>query len=135
MPQNMNLQSKLSQQFVIDRIKDTDWDSGSKAPLVVEFDTTETCMMACPGCISEDLVNHHNSFSNKRLLELAEEMTNAGVKAVVLIGGGEPLAHPAVGDFMNYLGTHDVHIGITTNGVLIDRYMEQISKFSIILSK
>lgn len=130
MPQNMDLISKMSQQFVVEKIKNTDWNGGSTAPLVVEFDTTETCMLACPGCISEDLVNHHNSFSNKRLLELAAEMVTSGVRAVILIGGGEPLAHPAAGDFMTYLGTHDVHIGITTNGVLIDRYLEQIAEFS-----
>ncbi len=126
----MNLKSKLQQEFVLDRIKNTDWHSGSPAPLVVEFDTTETCNMACPGCISEDLVNHHNSFTSERLMELAKEMAEAGVKAVVLIGGGEPLAHPAVGDFMTYLGEHDVHIGITTNGTLIDRYMLPISLYS-----
>jgi MoaA/NifB/PqqE/SkfB family radical SAM enzyme len=126
----MNLQDKLHQGFVIDRLRENKNADSTKGPLVVEFDTTETCMMACPGCISEDLVNHSNSFSSERLLELAAEMTEAGVKAVILIGGGEPLAHPAVGDFMRYLGDHDVHLGITTNGVLIDRYLETIAKYA-----
>ncbi len=130
MATTMNLENKLHQDFVLSRIKEYMDGNYSHGPLVVEFDTTETCMMACPGCISEDLVNHSNSFSSERLLELAAEMVEAGVKAVILIGGGEPLAHPAVGEFMQYLGEHDVHIGITTNGVLIDRYLDIIAQYA-----
>ena len=131
MSQVMNIKSKLHQQFVLDRIKETDWDGvGSPAPLVVEFDTTEVCNFACPGCISEDLVCNKTSFSPERLLEIAKEMVDCGVKAVILIGGGEPLAHPAAGDFIRFLGENDVNIGITTNGFFIDRYFEEISLYS-----
>lgn len=126
----MDIKNKLHQEFVVDKVKNTDWESGSSAPLVVEFDTTEVCNLACPGCISEDLVCNKTSFSKERLLGLAEEMYEAGVKAVILIGGGEPLAHPAVGEFMEYLGSHDVSIGITTNGSFIDRYQDTIAKYS-----
>lgn len=127
----MNIIDKLHQQLVVDRIKSTEWKgNGSTAPLVVEFDTTEVCNLACPGCISEDLVSNQTSFSNKRLMELAEEMYMAGVKAVILIGGGEPLAHPKVGDFIEYLGKHDVKVGITTNGCFIDRYFDVIAEYS-----
>jgi len=130
MPRVMNIKDKLHQQFVVDRIKKTNWHKGSSAPLVVEFDTTEVCNLACPGCISEDLICNKTSFSKERLLEIASEMYEAGVKAVILIGGGEPLAHPAVGDFMDYLGKHDIRIGITTNGCFIDRYMDVISEYA-----
>lgn len=126
----MDIRNKLYQSFVVDKVKNIDWRKGSDAPLVVEFDTTEVCNLACPGCISEDLVCNKTSFSDDRLLGLAEEMWKAGVKAVILIGGGEPLAHPAVGAFMEYLGMHDIHIGITTNGCFIDRYMDIIAKYS-----
>ena len=130
MSKTMDIRNKLYQSFVVDKVKNIDWRKGSDAPLVVEFDTTEVCNLACPGCISEDLVCNKTSFSDDRLLGLAEEMWKAGVKAVILIGGGEPLAHPAVGAFMEYLGMHDIHIGITTNGCFIDRYMDIIAKYS-----
>lgn len=131
MSQVMNIKSKLHQELVVNRILETDWDgNGSTAPLVVEFDTTEVCNMACPGCISEDLVCNRTSFTSERLLELAEEMFKMGVKAVILIGGGEPLAHPAVGRFIKYLGEHDIHVGITTNGYFLDRYMDDIARYS-----
>ncbi len=130
MSSTMNIKSKLHQGFVVDALKDLDWKKGSKAPLVVEFDTTEVCNLACPGCISEDLICHKTSFTNQRLLEIAKEMCDAGVKAVILIGGGEPLAHPAVGDFIRYFGEHDVRVGITTNGCFIDKYIDEISEFA-----
>lgn len=128
--QKMNILGKLYQGFVVDKIKSTDWENGSSGPLVVELDTTEVCNLACPGCISEDLVCNKTSFSRERLMEIAKELYEIGTKAVILIGGGEPLAHPAVGEFMTYLGEHDIHIGITTNGTLIGKYHDIISKYS-----
>jgi MoaA/NifB/PqqE/SkfB family radical SAM enzyme len=130
MSKKMDLTTKLHQKFVVDKLRDTDWPAGTDAPLVVELDTTEACDLACPGCISEDIMKTQNRFSNERLLELGREFHEAGVKAVVLIGGGEPLAHPAVGDLIEYFGTHNIHIGITTNGTFINRYLERIAEYA-----
>lgn len=130
MPSRMNIKNKLNQSFVIEKIKTTDWSRGSENPLVVELDTTEVCDLACPGCISSDIIAKGNSFSHERLMRLSEEFYEMGVKAVILIGGGEPLIHPAVGKLMNYLGEHDIHIGITTNGSLIGRYLDVIAQYA-----
>jgi len=126
----MDLTEKVYQRFVYEKINDTDWSKGTSAPLVVELDTTEACDLACPNCISADVMETQNRFSNDRLLKLGREFYQAGVKAVVLIGGGEPLAHPAVGEFMEYLGEHDIHIGITTNGTFIRKHLDVIAKYS-----
>lgn len=126
----MNLTNKLKQNFVINKIKETDWNTGNSSPLVVEFDPTAVCNLACPGCISEDIIAIGNSFSKERVIELGKEFIECGIKAVILIGGGEPLAHPKIGEFINLLGENDIQIGITTNGVFIDRYIEQIANFS-----
>lgn len=126
----MNIINKLHQEFVVTYIKGIDFEKGSKSPLVVELDTTEACDLACPGCISEDLVANRGRFSNQRLLQLGKEFKEAGVKAVILIGGGEPLAHSAVGEFITYLGENDIRIGITTNGTMIDKYLNILAKYS-----
>ncbi|RLA49454.1 MAG: radical SAM protein [Gammaproteobacteria bacterium] len=130
MSNRMDLTEKVYQRFVYEKINDTDWSKGTSAPLVVELDTTEACDLACPNCISADVMETQNRFSNDRLLKLGREFYQAGVKAVVLIGGGEPLAHPAVGEFMEYLGEHDIHIGITTNGTFIRKHLDVIAKYS-----
>jgi MoaA/NifB/PqqE/SkfB family radical SAM enzyme len=130
MSKEMNLTKKLYQEFCIDEVKDLDFKKINKGPLVVELDPTAVCDLACPGCISEDIIKIGNSFSNDRLMLLGEEFVESGVKAVILIGGGEPLAHPKIGHFMDLLGKNDIHIGITTNGTFIDRHLSTISKYS-----
>jgi len=130
MSTTMNLTSKLHQHVVLERIVDTDWIGGNQSPFVVELDPTAACDLACPGCISEDLVALGNRFTDERLLELGREFIDCGVKAVILIGGGEPLAHKKIGDLIELLGKNDIHIGITTNGSFIDRHLKVISEYS-----
>ncbi len=126
----MNLRSKLYQTPVLERIAGTDWVAGNSSPFVVELDPTAACDLACPGCISEDLIALGNRFTDQRLMEIGHEFIAAGVRAVILIGGGEPLAHRKVGEFITLMGENDIHIGITTNGTFIDRHMDAISKYS-----
>jgi len=126
----MNITKKLHQPFVIEKIRQTDWDEGTDGPLIVELDTTESCDLACPGCISEEMMVAGNKLSSRRLMALGEEFKEVGVKGVVLIGGGEPLAHPAIGEFIEYLGQNDIAVGITTNGTFIHRSMETIAEYS-----
>ena len=56
MSETMNLTNKLNQEFVINKLIESDWESGNSGPLVIELDPTAVCDLACPGCISEDLV-------------------------------------------------------------------------------
>ena len=130
MSKTMNLTNKLNQEFVINKLSETDWEFGNTGPLVVELDPTAVCDLACPGCISEDLVSIGNSFSNDKLLEMGQDFIECGVKAVILIGGGEPLAHPKTGELISLLGGNDIHIGITTNGSFIHKFIEPIAEYS-----
>ena len=99
------------------------------APLVVELDPTSFCDMKCPECISVNLLNQAR-FTSDRLTTLATEMVEIGVRAVILIGGGEPLMHNAIGDVLTVLGEAGVAIGITTNGTMIHRHQDAIARFS-----
>lgn len=131
MSAEMKLREKLLAPDVIDRIKTTDWKGGSDSgPYVVEFDPTAACDLACPGCISEDIIAQGGRFSNERMLAMPEEFAEAGVKAVILIGGGEPLTHPKVGLFIERCAVLDIRIGITTNGTLIHKYLDVIGRYS-----
>jgi len=125
----MNLVSKLHHPLVIEKITQTNWTHTNTLPLVVEFDPTSACDLACPGCISGELLNKER-FSRDRVLSLTKEMIDAGVRAVILIGGGEPLTHPAIAGVLQLLGEAGVQIGITTNGTLIDRHIDLIAKYA-----
>ena len=130
MIKKMNIVDKLHQPFVVEKIKNTDWSRGTDAPLIVELDTTQACDLACPGCISEEIMVAGEKLSSERLMELGEEFYEVGVKGVVLIGGGEPLAHPAIAEFIRYLGEHDIAIGITTNGTFLGRCMDEVARYA-----
>ena len=130
MPKTMNLTNKLFQRIALDKIEETNWEKGNSGPLVIELDPTAVCDLACPGCISEDIISVGGSFSKDRLISLGEEFIDCGVRAVILIGGGEPLAHPTTGNFISLMGENDINIGITTNGSFIDRFINPISEYS-----
>jgi len=123
----LHLARKLLQSSVVERIRQIDADGRSPAPWVVELDPTTACNLACPDCISGSLLNK-GGFTRNRLRELTREIVEAGVRAVILIGGGEPLAHPETGWVIDYLRKHDVNVGVTTNGILIDRYLDVLAE-------
>jgi MoaA/NifB/PqqE/SkfB family radical SAM enzyme len=125
----LNLQSKLEQRSVMKFLKTVDWRTSSNSPFVVELDPTSMCNLACPDCISGSLLNK-DEIPSERLLNLTSEMIDAGVKAVILIGGGEPMMHPAIGEVMRRLGEADVRIGITTNGLYLRKHLDVTADYS-----
>ena len=92
-------------------------------PWVIELDPTTACNLACHDCISANLLNQ-GGIEPERLLKLADEFKEAGVKAVVLIGGGEPMAHKEFGNIVDAFGKRDIHTGVTTNGTLMKKHLD-----------
>ena len=125
--EELNLKRKLLQTSVVKKIRQLGVKGGSDAPWVVELDPTSACNLACPDCISISLLNK-GGFTNDRLRKLAVEIVEAGVKAVIMIGGGEPLAHKDSGWVIDYFGTHGLHVGVTTNGTLIDSHIDCLAE-------
>ena len=120
----LSLVEKLKQESVQDFINRFLWNKSNNAPFVVELDPTTACNLACHDCISANLLNQ-GGIDNERLLRLAEEFAESGVRAVVLIGGGEPMAHPKFGALVSSLYQSGVKVGVTTNGTLMHRYMDE----------
>lgn len=120
----LSLVDKLKQKTVQEFINKFLWNKSSEAPLVVELDPTTACNLACHDCISASLLNQ-GGISNDRLMKLAQEFAESGVVAVVLIGGGEPMAHPKFGELVRALFDSGIKVGVTTNGTLIQRYFEE----------
>lgn len=121
----LDLKAKLYQKSIWNQVKSVGNGHTIQAPIVIDFDPTTFCNLACPECISNSVLNT-NRFTEKRLSELATEFVEIGVKAVVLIGGGEPLLHPGTKKIIEILAQNDVKIGLVTNGVILDRYKDVI---------
>jgi MoaA/NifB/PqqE/SkfB family radical SAM enzyme len=124
----LDLVAKLRQESVWPRVLDVATGRATTAPIVVELDPTSFCDLACEGCISLPLLRS-GRFTGPRLQELAEEIASAGVLAVILIGGGEPLLHPSIASTIRSLAEAGLDVGLTTNGTQIDRHIDAISDF------
>jgi len=121
----LTLEDKLNQKNVQSRIKE--FIKNKKVnPWVVELDPTTACNLACHGCISANLLNQ-GGFERERLKDLAKEFYENGVKAVVLIGGGEPMAHPEFSTIVDYFYQHDIHVGVTSNGMMIKKNLDSLA--------
>ena len=120
----LSLRDKLMQEFVLSRLQEMRSNTEIKGPLVVELDPTTVCNLSCHDCISGNLLNQ-GGFRDDRLLGLIEEFKQAGVRAVVLIGGGEPMAHPHFGSIVQKMFEADIHVGVTTNGTLLGKFHQQ----------
>lgn len=119
----LSLVEKLKQETVQTFVQELLWQKNKTAPFVVELDPTTACNLACHDCISASLLNQ-GGIDGARLLLLAEEFVKNGVRAVVLIGGGEPMAHPKFSALVGALHAGGIKVGVTTNGTLIERHME-----------
>lgn len=122
----LDLAGKLAQPAVRDLVLRDRTVSGH-APIVVELDPTSFCDSVCPECISQELLQT-TRFSRERLVSLSEELVAAGVRAVILIGGGEPLAHPGVSDTIRVLADGGLQVGLTTSGTLLDLHLPVVAE-------
>ncbi|SHJ38906.1 Radical SAM superfamily enzyme, MoaA/NifB/PqqE/SkfB family [Clostridium cavendishii DSM 21758] len=125
----LNFNHKLLSLEYKDWIKN--YVNGQKGfPQIIELDPTSKCMFKCPECINSNLINKKDSFTNDELLELIEELSQCGVKGIIFIGGGEPLMHLGFGKAIEKCNEKKINVGITTNGLLIDRYINQIAEYA-----
>ncbi|WP_043264230.1 radical SAM protein [Streptomyces sp. CT34] len=125
----LDLVSKLYQPTGWPRILEAASGGPSGGPLVVDLDPTTFCDLACPECISGKLLNQ-GRFTPERLAELAGELVEMKVRAVVLIGGGEPLAHRGTRTVLRVLGEAGIAIGVVTNGTLIRQNLAELAAYA-----
>jgi len=127
--QRLDLARKLYQRSIWNDVTTVSQNRHLRRPLVVELDPTSFCDLSCPECISGPLLNQRR-FTTERLGNLAREMVELGVRAVILIGGGEPLLHPGTKEVIRILGSDGIRVGVTTNGTMIHRHLDVLAEFA-----
>jgi len=104
------------------------------APILVTVDPSNMCNLDCKWCNAEYIRNKsHMMMSEDLLLKIADYLPywaerRPGVRAVCIAGGGEPLLNKGVGAFINRLVGNGIEVGVVTNGTIIDRFIEPLSK-------
>lgn len=104
------------------------------APILVTVDPSNICNLDCKWCNAAYIRNKNKQMlSEIILMQIADYLPRwahqlRGVQAVCIAGGGEPLTNPHVGAFIDRLINNGIEVGVVTNGVLIDRFIEPLSK-------
>lgn len=109
----MNLDNKIIDSF--DRVHD-----------YLRISLTERCNLRCTYCMPEEgiqLRDREEFMTGEELLLIAEKFVELGVKKIRLTGG-EPLIKKNIEQIIEGLSSLGVELAITTNAVLLDRYID-----------
>jgi MoaA/NifB/PqqE/SkfB family radical SAM enzyme len=92
----------------------------TKGPVHAEIDLTDRCNVACYFCNQQD-VRTKEQISIEHLRSLVDELAEAGLKSVRISGGGDPLFHRNILEFLDHLHARGVVVdNLTTNGALLN---------------
>lgn len=97
-------------------------------PIAVTIDPCNMCNYRCVGCNAQKVIADSNSvMSEDWMARLPRFLSNWGVKAVTLAGGGEPLLSPYIGKFLAESENCSYELALITNGYSLKRYMLPIA--------
>lgn len=89
-------------------------------PIHVQVYPTNRCNLSCSFCSVSD-IDKKREIPIDQLKGLVDICTDRGTKAITISGGGEPLLHPHINEFIDYLEQKGIKVGLTTNGLLLPR--------------
>ena len=87
---------------------------------------TENCNLRCSYCMPSEgikLTPKKHLMTADEIIEIAQTFINFGVNKIRLTGG-EPLVRKDAKEIIARLSKLNVELAITTNGILIDEYLE-----------
>lgn len=94
---------------------------------------TERCNLRCTYCMPEEgiqLSEKENVLSHEEIIYLAKEFVKLGVNKIRLTGG-EPLVKKNIEKIIRELTALPIQLGITTNGILLDKYNDLFKECGI----
>jgi len=106
-------------------------------PSLITVDPINMCNLKCEYCNAGYILQNNKEMLSRRILiDLSYFLKNwkssckfsTGVESICVAGGGEPLLNPHVGEFINNCVDHGIEVGVVTNGTLIDRFLEPLSR-------
>lgn len=90
---------------------------------------TDSCNFSCTYCMPENIkcLPAQNQMSAAEIRNLAEIFYKIGIDKIRLTGG-EPLIRKDFREIISALGNLPVTLGLTTNGLLLDKYLDDLKK-------
>ncbi len=101
------------------------------APFYIRLKPTNICNHHCAYCTygsgntnnktyNRNSIDHRSMIPWDKMQEIISDMSNMGVKAVTLTGGGEPLTYPHLLDALDMLHRNNIELSLISNGELLD---------------
>ncbi len=109
------------------------FDSYNRKHDYLRISITENCNMNCFYCMPDDKKSLHAPaqwMTKDEIINLAKIFVDAGVKKI-RITGGEPLIRKDAKEIIKELSKLPVELTLTTNGVLVDKFIEAFHEAGI----
>jgi MoaA/NifB/PqqE/SkfB family radical SAM enzyme len=92
----------------------------TRGPVHAEIDITDRCNVACYFCNQQD-VRTKDQISLAHLKRIVDELVAGGLRSIRMSGGGDPLFHREILEFLDHVHARGVVIdNLTTNGALLN---------------
>jgi len=98
------------------------WNKGIPIPQSLQVAPTEYCSLRCSFCSVANRKNKH-VFKYENLIEATANFIKLGVKTVEITGGGDPLCYPKLNQYIKWLASQGMKIGMITNSVGLNRVL------------
>ncbi len=108
-------------------------DSFGRKHNYLRISLTEKCNLRCFYCMPEEGVPHREAskfMTTEEVVGIAQEFVALGVTKIRLTGG-EPLVKKGAESIIRELGKLPVALAITTNGILVDRFIDVFKESGI----
>lgn len=109
-------------------------DSFGRTIDYVRISVTDHCNLRCVYCMPADIkwLPHEEILRNEEIVRLVDVFVSLGIKKVRFTGG-EPLLRKGFFDIVKQVRSNhkELEICITTNGVLLEQYIDKIQEFNV----
>ena len=89
-------------------------------PVHLQLIPTNDCNLHCDFCSCSD-ADRTKQLTLDQMMQVIDVSSERGTKAITITGGGEPLMHPGLNEVIWYANKRGIQVGLTTNGVLLNR--------------
>lgn len=83
------------------------------------------CNLKCPYC-SVTHRDTHSRIAMETIRDYVRKLRGRGLRAVILTGGGEPVAYPKFNELVRWLRCFDLDVALITNGTLSHRVADDV---------
>jgi len=102
-------------------------------PISIELDLTNKCQNNCSFCMYTEFRKKHNVNLDKIVcINLFKNLRTLGTSSITFTGGGEPTLHPNFIDIILESKRLGFKIGLLTNGILINSFIDYLDQFEFI---